>query len=60
MATAPEMGSRALTPSIPSKVRLDANGYPRAWFSDPYYGGEVRYQQRLAAHVHIPFPHEKH
>lgn len=54
------MGAKPLTPSIPSKVRLDAQGFPIAYFSDPLYGGEVIYQQRLAAFVHIPFRHEKH
>lgn len=56
----PPMGAKPLTPSIPSKVRLDAQGFPIAYFSDPLYGGEVIYQQRLAAFVHIPFRHEKH
>jgi hypothetical protein len=54
------MDARALTTSIPSKVRLDARGFPIAYFSDPLYGGYVVFQERYRHFVHIPFRHEKH
>lgn len=54
------MDARALTTSIPSKVRLDARGFPIAYFSDPLYGGYVVFQERYRHFVHIPFRYEKH
>jgi hypothetical protein len=54
------MGSVALTPSIPSRVRLDAAGFPIAYFTDPLYGGDVVFQERLRHFVHIPYRHAKH
>lgn len=37
-----------------SPVRLDAQGFPIAYFQDNGFNGDVVYQSKLAAHMHLP------
>lgn len=37
-----------------SPVRLDAQGFPIAYFQDNGFNGDVVYQRKLAAHMHLP------
>jgi len=41
-------------PMFPSAVRLDALGRPIAYFQDNGYNGDILFQRRLRAFVHLP------